>query len=294
MERIYRSISRSAGGIPALSKVARSALLLLLPLFFAFLVTPPAPLLAQDLPASFGRPDRDPDFLFKRPAVSIGVRGGAFFHGAGSDIFDFAEERFTIERCNFLSVDPCSFRGISFGIEGGVWLGSRAELTLGIDGSRVTLDSEYRDFVEDDGSAEGLPVRQTTQFTRAPTVSLGARWYLHDRGEQLGQFVWLPRKWNFFLSGGGGISNYEFALEGDFIDEVDNSISTARFVSDGNVFSPFLGAGLELASSSHTALMIEGRYLWGDHELGPAFERDFVEPLDLSGARLTVGVYYRN
>lgn len=254
----------------------------------------PLSVFAQDLPGSFGRPTTDPDFLFEPPRFSIGVRGGLFFHGAGSDLFDFTEERFTIDRCTHLAVDTCAFRGISFGVEGGLWLGPRTELTLGLDGSRVTLDSEYRDLVEDDGSAEGRPIRQTTRLGEGPVLSVGARWYIADRGEQLGQFVWVPRSWNAFLSGGGGVTGYELTLWGDFVDEADSSISTERFTSSGHAFFPYLGAGVEYGVSDHTALTVEGRYLWGRDDLGADFDRDFVEPLDLSGARLTLGLSYRN
>ena len=254
----------------------------------------PVSLCAQDLPRAFGLPDPNPDFLFQQPRFSIGVRGGLFFHGASSDLFDFTEERFTIDRCDFLSVDTCAFRGVSFGAEGGVWLGPRAELTLGLDGSGVTLDSQYRDFVEEDGTAEGQPIRQSTQLTEKPALSIGVRWYLADRGEQLGQFVWLPRSWNAFVAGGAGVTGYELTLWGDFVNEVDSLISPEKFTSSGHAFFPFLGAGFEYAFSNHAALVVEGRYLWGRDNLGRDFDQDFVEPLDLSGARLTLGLSYRN
>ena len=290
MGHIGRFRSRSAAGFEALAILAISAVVLLPVLLGAA----PASLSAQDLPGAFRRPGPDPDFLFQRPRISIGLRGGVFFHGAGSDLFDFTEERFTIDRCDFLTVDPCAFRGLSFGIEGELWLGSRTEITLGLDGSRVTLSSEYRDFVEDDGSADGLPIRQTTRLREGPALSLGARWYVLDRGERLGQFVWLPRSWNAFVSGGAGVTGYELELRGDFVDEVDSGISAEQFTSGGHTFFPFLGAGFEFTISDHTAFTVEGRYLWGSDELGRDFERNFIEPLDLSGARLTAGFYYHN
>ena len=287
--------------VPRLAAVAVSASLLAPVLLGAT----PASILAQDLPSSFGRPDSNPDFLFQPPRFSLGVRGGLFFHGAGSDLFDFAEERFTIDRCDFLSVDPCAFRGVSIGVEGGIWLGSRAEAMIGLDGSRVTLGSEYRNLVEDDGSEDGLPINQSTQLREGPALSVGARWYFFDRGERLGEFVWVPRSWNAFVSGGVGVAGYELTLAGDFVEEFVGQvpcemtvegcrISSEEFTSSGHTFFPFLGAGVELTISDHTALMLEGRYLWGSDTLGPDFESDFVEPLDLSGARLTAGFYIRN
>jgi hypothetical protein len=243
------------------------------------------PLQAQDLPDTFGRVDPDPDFLFRSPRVSIGVRGGMFFHRADSDLYDFAEENLTVDRSDF--------RGGSFGIEAGVFVGPRVEVTFSIDGSSVSLDSEYRDWVEDDGSADGLPIRQTTSLREGPAVSLGARWYVLERGESLGEFVWLPSAWNAFVGGGAGITAYDLDLFGDFVSEGDGAISTERFESSGSDFFPFVSGGVEIGLTRRTALVVEGRYRWASEDLSNDF-RDFAEPLDLSGHRLTAGLFFRH
>ena len=69
-------------------------------------------------------------------------------------------------------------------------------------------------------------------------------------------------------------------------------ITREKFDSEGHVFTPFLATGVEIRLTPHTALMVEGRYNWGSHRLEEDFATDFVEPLDLSGARLTVGINY--
>ena len=293
---------------PAAVRSRRFLLLLLLPLLACGVASP---LSGQDLPATFGQQDPDPDFLFDRPNISIGLRGGLFLHGAGSDLFDFTEERFTIDRCNFLIVDPCAYRGPAMGIEGAIRLGARTELMLGLDGSWVSIDSEYRDYTEDDGSSAGLPIRQTTRLYQGPALSVGARYFLRDRGQQIGRFVWVPTRWNAFVAGGFGFSGHELTLSGDFIQEyaydwdrgidvpcLDHPegclITTEEFISDGQIFTPFLGGGIEIRLSLRTALIIEGRYNWGSHRLGTDFASDFVEPLDLSGARVTIGINYAN
>jgi hypothetical protein len=251
----------------------------------ALLLGGASPLPAQDLPPSFGRVDPDPDFLFRAPRISIGLRGGMFFHRADSDLFDFAEENLTVDRSDF--------RGGSLGIEGGVFFGPRLELTLSLDGSRVTLDSEYRDWVEEDGSAEGQPIRQTTRLREGPTVSAGARWYLLERGDSLGEFVWLPSAWNAFVGGGAGITGYDLLLSGDFLSEADGVISTERFASSGSDFFPFVSGGLEIGLSRRTALVVEGRYQWASENLSRDFQ-GFSEPIDLSGHRLTAGLFFRH
>lgn len=284
----------------------RFLLAALLPLL-ALGVAPPVS--GQELPAAFGEPDPDPDFLFQRPIFSIGLRGGLFLHGAGSDLFDFTEERLTIDRCNILIVDPCAYRGSTLGIDAAIWIGSRLEISIDLDKSWVRIDSEYRDYVEENGTAEGRPIQQSTRLFQGPSISVGLRYFLKDRGQQVGRFVWVPTRWNAFVGGGIGKSSHDLTLWGDFIQEYAYDwdrgmdvpclehpngcvITTDKFDSEGYVFTPFLATGVEIRLTPHTALMVEGRYNWGSHRLGGDFATDFLEPLDLSGARITVGINY--
>lgn len=285
---------RGAEGIPApgatapdVSTRGRSPILFLVCLIFlaSGLGTSPDPLVAQEIPAAFGTAGPDPDFLFSQPRVSLGIRGGMFFHRADSDLFDFTEERFTLDRSEF--------RGPAFGIEAGFWLGARGELTLGLEGSRASVASEYRDWVEDDGTPDGLPIRQTTRISEGPSLSAGARYYLRDRGQQFGRFAWVPASWNVFAGVGGALTRYELELSGDFVDEVDDTISGETFASSGGVFQPFVSTGAEIRLSTRTSFLVEGRYLWGSDELGPDFASDFTDPLDLAGMRVTLGLQLR-
>lgn len=252
--------------------------------FLAAGFTEPATASGQSLPPSFGSFEEDPDFLFREPRGTIGVRGGMFFHRADSDLFTFTEETFTLDRSDY--------RGLSFGIELSYWLGDRWEIGAAVDGSRVTLDSEYRDLVEDDGSEDGLPIRQRTRLTEGPVFSAGGRWYFLERGNRLGQFAWTPSPWNGFVGGGAAASSYVLELSGDFVDETDGVISTNEFRSSGTAFLPFLSAGVERSLSDRSTFVVEGRYFWGDRELSRDFV-DFVDPLDLSGLRLTAGIFLR-
>ena len=207
-----------------------------------------------------------------------------FFHRADSDLFTFTEDRFTVDRSDY--------RGVSFGGEISYWLGERWEVNAAVDGSRVTLDSEYRDLVEDDGSEDGLPIRQRTRLTEGPVFSVGGRWYVNDRGSRLGQFAWTPTPWNAFVGGGAAASSYALQLSGDFVNETDSSISTNEFRSTGTAFLPFVSAGAERSLSDRVAFVVEGRYFWGNEALSRDFA-DFVDPLDLSGLRVTAGIFLR-
>jgi len=262
---------------------------LTLTLAVGLLVSAPA-LHAQ--PGSFPGPGGsagDPGFLFERPRISIGLRGGIFLHRASSDLYDFSTERFTVDRSDY--------RSVALGVEGGIWVGNRTEITVAIDGSRLTLESEYRDWVEEidrpDGSVEERPIRQTTRLAHGPALAFGARWYLWDRGDRLGQFIWIPREWNAYVGAGGGVTAYRLRLEGDFVDEANGVVLPDRYNSTGNVAFPFVNAGVERGLSTRAVMTLEGRYQWGNHELGPEFARDFVNPLDLAGARISAGIHYR-
>jgi hypothetical protein len=211
-----------------------------------------------------------------------------FFKRGGSDLFDFATERFTLDREDF--------RGLAGGLEAGGWIGDRVELTLSLDGARWTRDSEYRDWVEPvegpGGSVVEVPILQTIRFSQGPAAALGLRVYFLPRVDRLSEFVWIPRAWNAFVGGGGGFTAYRLVLEGDFVDEVNETISAERFVSSGNTPFPYLAGGLEVGVTTRTAAVLEGRYQWGSAVLGPDFA-DFSNPLDLSGARLSLGLQYR-
>jgi hypothetical protein len=230
----------------------------------------------------------DPGFLFERPRISVGIRGGWFFHRGDSDLYDFATERFTVE--------PSDFRSMAIGVEGAVWLGNQAEFMVAVDGSRLSIGSEYRDWVEEvpgpGDTTINMPIRQTTRLSHGPAVSFGIRWYLLERGEQLSRFVWIPAGWNAYVGGGGGVTGYRLQLEGDFVDENEGIIRKDRFASSGSTAFPWVMGGIEMALTTRTALTFEGRYQWGDHDLGPEFA-DFEHPLDLAGSRFSIGLNYR-
>jgi hypothetical protein len=85
---------------------------------------------------------------------------------------------------------------------------------------------------------------------------------------------------------------YNLRMAGDFVNEVDETISTESFESKGNTAFPFLAAGIEYGVAPRVALSLEGRYQWGSHDLGPGFA-DFEKPLDLAGSRFSFGLQYR-
>ena len=46
------------------------------------------------------------------------------------------------------------------------------------------------------------PIQQSTRLFQGPSISVGLRYFLKDRGQQVGRFVWVPTRWNAFVGGG--------------------------------------------------------------------------------------------
>lgn len=222
-----------------------------------------------------------PDFLFRRPPFSVGVKGGLFQWRAQGQLYDFTVDQFTADRSDF--------RGGDLGVEIGVWPTDRWGITLGMDGTSTTLHTEDREWEEVDGS----PILQSTRVRQGPSLSVGVRGFLLPRGELLSRFAWVPNRAAPFVSAGVGYSSYSFEQEGDFVEDTDEGafIFTERFESQGSAPTLWLGGGTEVSLSPRLALTLEGRYQWGEDDLGGDFRR--FEPIDLSGLRLSAGLAVR-
>jgi hypothetical protein len=220
-----------------------------------------------------------PDFLFQRPGMSLTLRGGAFLHRGESGVFDFAVEHLTVDRSDF--------RAGSIGGELGLWIGERAEIMIGADAGQVTVRSESRDWVEENGD----PILQRTRLRSGPHLALGVKGYILPRGDAISRFSWVPARANAFAGGGVGVGRYEFHQSGDFVDEEEQVIFPGNFVSSGSTFFPFLTGGVEFSLTPRASLVGEARYLWGQMDM----QRDFAQfdPIDLAGLRLTAGLAFR-
>jgi len=235
--------------------------------------------LAQEAIPSSASSEADRGFLFERPRGTLAIRSGLLFHRAASDVFSFAEERFTVDRSDF--------RAISFGIEGAVWFGNHLEGSVTVEGSRVTLRSESRNWQEEDGS----PILQSTRLSVGPSVSVGARYFLLQRGESLSRLAWIPQRWNIFGGAGVGVSSYRFAQWGDFVNESNANIFTTHLESEGAIVTPYLSGGGSILLRPRLFLLLEGRYQWGSTDLDQQYFTGF-EPIDLAGLKTTMSVGY--
>jgi len=221
------------------------------------------------------QPADSPDFWFGAPRGSIHVHAGRLFARNGSDLFDFLFDQFTLEED--------AFDAPAFGVGVGVALTPRADARFGVDVSRTSKTSEYRDFVDNDG----LPILQDTELTGVD-ISGSVKLYVTPRGRQISRLAWIPNAVAPYVGGGAGAVWYRFEQRGDFVDFVDLTVFGSRFESSGWAPSAHVFGGADINMWKRLFLALEARYLWADAELG----RDFsgFEPIDLSGLRLSVGV----
>lgn len=219
--------------------------------------------------------DRDPDFLFGLPGGSIGVRGGYDFAAAEGDVYDFIGD--------ILTVEPSDFDALVFGAAISMTLHSRVDAVFDLEVTRAGVDSEYRDFVEENDA----PILQTTELTTVP-LTAALKLYVAPRGREISRFAFIPAKIRPYIGGGGGLVWYRLRQFGDFVDFQDLTIFTAELESSGWGLGAHVFGGAEIALTPRFFLSIEARYLWAEDDL----QGDFVgfEPIDLSGLRTTGGI----
>lgn len=217
-------------------------------------------------------------FLFKTPTGSFAVRGGFSHANAGSDVFDAATSRFTVDRGDF--------DGFTFAADLSFRAASRFDIMLGAGYAGTSAPSESRDFI----GTDDLPIRQNTSFRRVP-VTASVKAYLTPRGRSIGRFAWIPTRYALYVGGGVGAMWYRFQQEGEFVDPGTLAIYEDELTSSGWTPEGHALAGIEYSLSPRFALTGEGRYTWASADLG----RDFTgyDRIDLSGFAATAGVAVR-
>ncbi|NLA75242.1 MAG: porin family protein [Deltaproteobacteria bacterium] len=217
------------------------------------------------------------DFLFQKPKAYLGLRVGAFFPDTSSGIFDMITDELTLGKGDFDTWD--------FGIDLGFNIHDRFDLVLSVDTSAQTKNSEFRDYIDD----QGFPITQSTRFSQTP-ITLGVRYLFVPRGRQVGQYAWLPSRIVPYLSGGVGMLNYEFKQAGDFVDYSTMEIFPAVLKSSDSMWVTYLGCGADYNIYKSLYLTLDFRYSWADDRLGHDFTG--FGPIDLGGVHLTTGVQW--
>jgi hypothetical protein len=218
---------------------------------------------------------RRADFLFGRPKGSFGIRGNWLFSSAGSDLFDFVTEHLTLEKADF--------NAPGFGGDIAFALSPRLQIEAGVESNRMSRDSEYRAFVDNDLR----PIEQRT-WMRTTYLSAGIRYALSPRGDDVSSLAWIPRRVVPFVGGGAGVMFYEFRQSGDFVDFVDLSVFADSFRSQGWAPAAHVVGGVDVRIYRGLYGTLQGRYSKAAADL----TSDFIDfdPIDLSGFRLSAGI----
>jgi opacity protein-like surface antigen len=216
-----------------------------------------------------------PDFSFRQPRVTFGLRAGYAFNRSNGEIYDFLRENLTLRDSDFDS-------GV-FAMDVGVRVVSWLDVVFGFEYSRSSARSEFRDFVDASGDA----IDQRTRVTQVPlTTSL--KFYPIGRGRRVGNYAWIRSTLAPYVGGGIGGTWYKLKQKGDFVDFVDLTIFEGEFESDEWGFAQHVFAGLDLALPLNFSLVVEGRYYWSHADL----EQDYVgfDDINLDGARAMIGL----
>ena len=220
-------------------------------------------------------------YLFREPIGSFNLRGGFAHAMAGSDVFSFSKQQFTL--------GSWSFSGPMAAADLGIHLSDRVQIVggVGVSGSEAT--TQYRDLVENNEGED--EIRQTHTLMRVPlTASLKA--YLSPPGRSVGSFAWVPARYAPYVGAGGGGLWYRFEQEGDFVNSETFVIRTDRLESTGWTKTAHAFAGVDLSLSPRFGVTTEARYDWGQATLDAASYEGF-EPIDLSGLSASVGLHIR-
>ncbi|MGH7670263.1 MAG: hypothetical protein ACRENQ_12310 [Gemmatimonadaceae bacterium] len=217
-------------------------------------------------------------YLFGIPDATFTFKTGYDRAFANSDLFSFSRSEFTLNHSDFSS----PMIGTDFGFR----LSPRVDAVLGIGYSHSAVESEYRDFVDNNN----LPINQTTEFTRVPlTVNLKA--YLTPRGRAIGRYVWIPARFAPYVGIGAGTMWYKFRQGGDFIDSSTGDVSSDALAT--SAWTPMADAfvGGDMNINQGMALTAEARYSWAQGPVSGDFSG--FHRADLSGVALTLGITFR-
>jgi hypothetical protein len=217
------------------------------------------------------------DFLFGRPDASIAVRGSWLIAREGSDLYRFVERELTI--------DKGDFNRALFATDVGITLNQRTDAVLGIEVSRASIGSEYRNFVDNNR----LPIEQTTSLKEF-NLTGSIRFAVTPRGREISRLAWIPARVVPYVGAGGGVLWYQFVQSGDFVDALDPRLAvfSDRFEAEGFTPSAHVLGGVDVKLTGRWFLTMDGRYVWAHADLGRDFEQ--FDPIDLAGFRFGAGI----
>lgn len=230
-------------------------------------------LLATALPSLASAQVMGDGFLFGQPRASLSVRGGFAQPNARSAVFDFTDS---------LMMGNNGFGGVSLATDLGIRITERFDVQLSTGFMSRRVDSEFRDFVDNDDR----PIEQYTSLRRIP-MTAGVKYRLTSPGRSLSRLAWIPAKFVPYVGAGGGMMYYSFKQEGDFVDFQTLDVFAEKLESKSFAPTAYAHAGFDYSLNPRFSIVSDARYDYARTAMGRDFE-DF-DAIDLSGVSLSVG-----
>lgn len=206
-------------------------------------------------------------------AAGLDVRIGGFFPSADSHLFDDNNSLYT--------VSDGDWKGFTGGVEGNFILARNVELGLHIDGYGRSVDTEYRDYENENGS----PIFQSLKLETIP-IGFSLRFVPTSRRAKIAPYVAV----------GGDVVFWRYREIGDFVDFFDPELPIIpdSFESTGAAFGFHAAAGLRVSLNEDISIVGEGKYMYAKEDnMGDDFRNIESPALDLSGWYGTIGVHVR-
>ncbi len=219
-------------------------------------------------------------FAFRRPVVSLTVRGGYDRPLGNGEIFDFSRKNLTLSTGDFAAA--------GYQIDIGVRISDRTEIVVtGGDASR-TAGSEFRNFIDNNDK----PIEQTTRLRRLP-LAVGVKYALSAPGERIGKFAWIPSRFTPWVGTGLGAMQYSFTQNGDFVDFQTLNVFRDELSSTGWAPMGYAHLGLDVRLTTRMSLTGDLRYTAARGTLARDGSFDGFGKIDLSGTAATMGFTLR-
>ncbi len=217
-------------------------------------------------------------FLFHEPWGGIDIRAGYAMPDANSQIFQFVTSNLTLSKRDFNSP--------SGEVDASLTISPRLDFMVSSGYAASSTPSEFRNFT----GSDGLPIQQTTRFSRVP-VTAGLRYYLTERGRQVGSFAWIPSKYAFYTGGGVGWVWSRFSQTGDFVDFSTLDVFTHQYTSSSTSAMADVFTGVDYSLNPRMALTAQAKYAFSRANMGDDWQG--FNQIDLSGLAFTAGVHFR-
>lgn len=220
-------------------------------------------------------------FLFKQPKITLKFETGYSVQAATGEYLDHTRQRY--------SVGWRDFDAPYIGAEVAFRATERWDVAFGIGLTDASVDSEDMEYY----GTDDLPIEQVMELRIIP-VTLGAKYYLNDRGRRISRFAWVPNRLAPYVGASVGFASYRFQQWGDFVDEGSPNLDIYfdRLTSSGEGALARGLAGATLSLGKQFELSGEARYTFASAEMSRS-DFGLYGPIDLGGFQAVIGIAAR-